>query len=73
MVEEWDLAADKGTKRILIRHCIREIAQALEEAGKENADDAVRRMFVKGRQGVGKVRMKNAAMMDYFCFLSCYT
>jgi hypothetical protein len=47
MVEEWEMAAHKETKRILIRDCTRSIAQILEE------NDAAR-IFVHGRRGVGK-------------------
>lgn len=47
MVEEWEMAANKKTKRILIRDCTRSIAQILEE------NDASR-ILVHGRRGVGK-------------------
>jgi hypothetical protein len=47
MVEEWEMAAHKKTKRILIRDCTRSIARMLEE------NDAVR-VLVHGRRGVGK-------------------
>jgi Mitochondrial ribosomal death-associated protein 3 len=47
MVEEWQLAAHKKTKRILIRDCTRSIAEILEE------NDASR-ILVHGRKGVGK-------------------
>ena len=49
MVEEWQLAAHKKTKRILVRAATRTIAKTLEE--KEAS-----RIFVHGRRGVGKVR-----------------
>ena len=55
MVEEWDLAANKATKRIMVRQCVRDIAQILEEAGKEGSDNVPRRVYVKGNAGVGKV------------------
>lgn len=48
MVEEWEMSAHKTTKRILLRHCTRSIARALEE------NDASR-VYVHGRKGVGKV------------------
>jgi hypothetical protein len=32
MIEEWELAAHKTTKRIMIRHCTRTIAQAIVDA-----------------------------------------
>jgi hypothetical protein len=47
MVEEWEMAAHKNTKRILIRDCTRSIAQVLEKH-----DSA--RILVHGRRGVGK-------------------
>jgi len=56
MVEEWDLAANKATKRIMVRQCVRDIAQTLEEAGKEGSGNVVRRVYVNGKAGVGKVR-----------------
>jgi hypothetical protein len=49
MVEEWELSAHKKTKRILLRQCTRSIAQTLEQSEPS-------RIFVHGRQGVGKVR-----------------
>ena len=57
MVEEWDLAANKATKRIMVRQCVRDIAQTLEEAGKEGSDNVTRRVYVKGKAGVGKVSL----------------
>jgi len=55
MVEEWELAANKGTKRIMLRQCVRDIAQTLVEAGKEESNATrVRRVYVKGGKGVGK-------------------
>ena len=57
MVEEWDLAANKATKRIMVRQCVRDIAQALEEAGKGGSENVVRRVYVKGKAGVGKVSL----------------
>ena len=57
MVEEWELAANKGTKRIMLRQCVRDIAQTLVEAGKEGSEGTrVRRVYIKGGKGVGKVR-----------------
>mmetsp|Transcript_49332 Transcript_49332/g.75067 ORF Transcript_49332/g.75067 Transcript_49332/m.75067 type:complete len:663 (-) Transcript_49332:73-2061(-) len=47
MVEEWELAANKKTKRILIRDSTRIIAKILEE------NDASR-IYVHGRKGIGK-------------------
>jgi len=49
MVEEWQLAAHKKTKRILLRPATQTIAKTLE---KKEAS----RIFVHGRRGVGKVR-----------------
>jgi hypothetical protein len=48
MVEEWELSAHKETKRILLRDCTRQIARALN-------DNASSRIYVHGRNGVGKV------------------
>jgi small subunit ribosomal protein S29 len=47
MVEEWELAANTKTKRIMIRQCPRDIAKALDE---KNGS----RVFVTGRKGAGK-------------------
>jgi hypothetical protein len=47
MVEEWELAAHKGSKRIMMRQCTRHIARALEESTQA-------RIYVHGRKGVGK-------------------
>lgn len=47
MVEEWEMAAHKKTKRILIRDCTKSIASILE-------DEVASRIFVHGRKGVGK-------------------
>ncbi len=47
MVEEWELAAHKKTKRILIRECTRSIARILEE-------NVASRIYVHGRGGTGK-------------------
>lgn len=46
MVEEWELAAHKKTKRILLRQSTRHIAKALQ--------DGVQRIYVHGAQGAGK-------------------
>lgn len=48
MVEEWELAANKNTKRILIRECTKTIADSIEN---KNGS----RVFIHGRRGVGKV------------------
>lgn len=47
MVEEWELAARKGSKRIMLRHSTRQIARALEESTQA-------RIYVHGQVGVGK-------------------
>jgi hypothetical protein len=36
---------------------VRDIAQTLEKAGKEGSDNVVRRVYVKGKTGAGKVRI----------------
>jgi small subunit ribosomal protein S29 len=46
MIEEWELAANEDTKRIMIRQCIADIAQSL------SSDKS--RVYVKGRRGAGK-------------------
>ena len=48
MVEEWELAAHKKTKRILLREPAQKVAQILE------ANESCR-IFVHGERGVGKV------------------
>lgn len=47
MVEEWELAANVKTKRIMIRQCTRDIAHALDQCNGS-------RVFVTGRKGAGK-------------------
>lgn len=51
MVEEWELAAHKTTKRIMLRQSTRAIARALIKA--EETSNAAR-IFVHGRFGTGK-------------------
>lgn len=48
MAEEWELAAHKETKRIMLRQCTRRIAQVLTESPSS-------RIYVHGRNGIGKV------------------
>ena len=48
MVEEWELAAHKETKRIMLRQCTQKIAQTLTEF-------PTSRVYVHGRKGTGKV------------------
>ena len=61
MVEEWQLAANKETKRIMIRDGMKEIATKIVEAanccsGDVNEDKkGSARIFVTGQRGVGKV------------------
>jgi len=60
MVEEWQLAANKDTKRIMMRDAMKEIATRVvdaarccgAEAGEEEKGAA--RVFVVGKRGVGK-------------------
>lgn len=47
MVEEWELAANVKTRRIMIRQCTRDIAQAIDQCNGS-------RVFVTGRKGAGK-------------------
>ena len=62
MIEEWQLAANKETKRIMIRDAMRDIARAIVEATTpaSSADDSTggaARVFVAGKRGVGKVSL----------------
>ncbi len=61
MVEEWQLAANKETKRIMIRDAMRDVARAIVEATSSapSADTAggAARVFVAGKRGVGKVSL----------------
>lgn len=50
MVEEWELSAHKETKRIMLRQSTRKIAQVLTETPSS-------RIYVHGRNGIGKVRL----------------
>ena len=54
IVEEWDMSANKNTRRILLRRCIREVAKHIVEA-ENNTDNPATKIFVKGHRGVGKV------------------
>ena len=64
MMEEWQLAANKETKRIMMRDATKSIASAIVEAANccsgEISDDkkGAARVFVTGKQGVGKVRAR---------------
>lgn len=49
MVEEWELAANEKTRRIMHRECISKIAQAITDSDTDCA-----RVFVTGNKGVGK-------------------
>ena len=52
MVEEWELAANKETKRIMMRDGMKTIAGKIAEAEEERGST---RVFVTGKRGVGKV------------------
>jgi small subunit ribosomal protein S29 len=60
MVEEWELAAHKASKRILLRQSTRDIARHMIEAedggdgSSSSSNGASKRILVHGRQGVGK-------------------
>ena len=54
MVEEWQLAANKETKRIMMRDAMRDVARAIVDATTSSTGAA--RVFVAGKRGVGKVR-----------------
>ena len=49
MLEEWELSADKETKRIMLRESTRRIAQLVEKG-----ETTPQRVLVHGRRGVGK-------------------
>lgn len=61
MVEEWQLAANKETKRIMIRDAMKQIASKIVEAANccggdvEEGRKGAARVFVTGKRGVGKV------------------
>lgn len=63
MVEEWELAANKETKRIMMRDGMKEIARRVVEAANccggevEDRKKSAVRVFVTGKRGVGKVRI----------------
>jgi len=53
MLEEWELAANEDTKRLMARQCIRDVARKLVACqGKESSEGC--RVYLKGRMGVGK-------------------
>ena len=62
MVEEWELAANKKTKRIMIRDGMKQIAAKVVDAANccdgEVGEDkkGAARVFVTGKRGVGKVK-----------------
>ena len=55
MIEEWELAANQETKRIMARQCMGDMARGLTDAlgGKEGVKGGSR-IYVKGVKGVGK-------------------
>lgn len=53
MVEEWELAADETTKRIMARRCMRDVARPLLAASEENGGGGCR-VYVRGEPGTGK-------------------
>ena len=61
MVEEWQLAANKETKRIMMRDAMREIASKVVDAANccdgdvSEGEKGAARVFVAGERGVGKV------------------
>ncbi|KAL3799932.1 hypothetical protein HJC23_007405 [Cyclotella cryptica] len=60
MVEEWELAANKETKRIMMRDGMKEIARRVVEVANccggevDDAKKGAARVFVTGKRGVGK-------------------
>jgi len=63
MVEEWELAANKDTKRIMMRDAMKEVASKIVEAANccsgDIADEkkGAARVFVTGKNGVGKTAL----------------
>ena len=51
MIGEWELAAHKSTKRIMLRRSTREIARILVEAEKSST---AARIYLHGKMGIGK-------------------
>ena len=73
MVEEWQLAAHKETKRIMIRDPMVNIASKIVNSvhccDDENVDEERKgavRIFVSGKRGVGKVSNKNTLYQKHF-------
>ena len=61
MIEEWQLAANKDTKRIMIRDGMRDIARVVVEATTSSSPSSTggaARILVTGKRGVGKVRVE---------------
>merc|ERR1719491_356140 len=58
MIEEWELAANSTTKRIMARHCMRDVARCLLTASTEDSTTAIDeegcRIYVRGEKGTGK-------------------
>ena len=54
MVEEWELAAHSGTKRIMMRECIAKVADIIDKAGSTETADTCQRVYLKGATGIGK-------------------
>lgn len=54
MVEEWELAAHRTSKRILLRQSTREAARLMAEASDGSSRSRSKRILIHGRQGVGK-------------------
>mmetsp|Transcript_18076 Transcript_18076/g.29364 ORF Transcript_18076/g.29364 Transcript_18076/m.29364 type:complete len:689 (+) Transcript_18076:296-2362(+) len=60
MMEEWQLAANKDTKRIMMRDAMREIARKVVDAANccdgdvSEGEKGAARVFVAGERGVGK-------------------
>lgn len=76
MVEEWQLAANKETKRIMMRDSMKQIAAKIVEAtnGDGGAGDdkkGAARVFVTGKRGVGKVR-NCLLIQDMFVFITIW-
>jgi hypothetical protein len=75
MVEEWELAANKETKRIMMRDAMKAIATKIVDAtnccGKAVSDSekGAARVFVTGKRGVGKVSVFANFLLAKYCEL----
>lgn len=77
MVEEWELAAKKDTKRIMMRSVMREVAEKIVEAcnccdgDAKDEEKGSARVLVTGKNGNGKVRRDNGSCFPLCNFWKC--